>query len=55
MAVFFDKPTTVFDEAPFQLAAMSPFVLPFVAAQMLLKGYSDSGKMGTEPDYAFPL
>lgn len=42
MSVFFDKQATVFDEAPFQLAAMSPFVLPFVGAEMLLAGYQDA-------------
>jgi len=42
MAVFFDKQATVFDEAPFQLAAMSPFVLPFIGAEMLLAGYQDA-------------
>ena len=42
MAVYFDKQATVFDEAPFQLAAISPFVLPFVGLQMLIAGYQDS-------------
>jgi hypothetical protein len=42
MAVFFDKQATVFDEAPFQLAAMSPFVLPFIGAEMLAYGYQDA-------------
>lgn len=42
MAVFFDKQAIVFDQAPFQLAALSPFVLPAVAAQMILSGYADS-------------
>ena len=42
MAVFFDKQATAFDEAPFQLAAMSPFVLPSVAATMDSQNYFDS-------------
>jgi hypothetical protein len=42
MAVFFDKPATVFDEAPFGLAAISPAVLPYVAGQMLAYGYQDA-------------
>lgn len=42
MAVFFDKQATVFDEAPFQPAAVSPLVLPFVGAEMLAAGYSDA-------------
>ncbi|MDP1635517.1 MAG: hypothetical protein Q8L69_12655 [Gallionellaceae bacterium] len=42
MAVFFDKQATVFDEAPFQPAAVSPLVLPFVGAEMLASGYSDA-------------
>lgn len=42
MAVFFDKQATVFDEAPFQPAALSPFVLPFIGAQMIASGYQDS-------------
>lgn len=41
MAVFFDKQATVFDEAPFQPAAISKFVLPFLSAQMLIAGYQD--------------
>jgi Ca2+-binding RTX toxin-like protein len=42
MAVFFDKSSTVFDEAPFGLAAISPVVLPYVAEQMLAYGYQDA-------------
>ncbi|MEQ1814342.1 MAG: Mbeg1-like protein, partial [Candidatus Nitrotoga sp.] len=42
MAVFFDKSATVFDEAPFGLAAISPFVLPVVAAQMFAYNYEDA-------------
>ena len=41
MSVFFDKPATVFDQAPFQPAAMSPIVLSFIGAQMLIAGYQD--------------
>ncbi|MGA7180532.1 MAG: calcium-binding protein [Thiobacillaceae bacterium] len=42
MAVYFNKQATVFDEAPFQLAAVNPLVTASVAEYMLLKGYSDS-------------
>jgi hypothetical protein len=41
MAVFFNKQATVFDEAPFQPAAMSPLVLAGVAALMLASGSVD--------------
>lgn len=42
MAVYFNKSATVFDEAPFQLAALNPVVTDAVAAWMLTKGYSDN-------------
>jgi hypothetical protein len=41
MAVYFNKSATVFDEAPFQLAALNPLVTDAVAAYMIAKGYSD--------------
>jgi Ca2+-binding RTX toxin-like protein len=41
MAVFFDKPATVFDAAPFQLAAVNPLVLTALEARLLLNGYTD--------------
>ena len=41
MAVFFDKQATVFDEAPFQLAALNPSVLAAAAATMAASGYLD--------------
>jgi len=42
MAVYFNKAATVFDEAPFQVAALNPFVTDTVALYMIAKGYSDS-------------
>lgn len=42
MAVFFNKQATVFDEAPFQLAALSPSVLAAAAATMAASGYLDA-------------
>ena len=39
MAVYFDKQATVFDEAPFQLAALNPLVTDAVGAYMIAKGY----------------
>ncbi len=42
MAVYFDKQATVFDEAPFQLAALNPLVTDAVGAYMIAKGYLDS-------------
>ena len=42
MAVYFDKQATVFDEAPFQLAALNPLVTDAVGAYMISKGYLDS-------------
>lgn len=42
MAVYFDKQATVFDEAPFQLAAVNPLVTEAVSVYMLGKGYWDS-------------
>lgn len=42
LAVYFNKQATVFDEAPFQLAALNPVVTDAVAVWMLTKGYSDS-------------
>jgi hypothetical protein len=41
MAVYFDKPATVFDEAPFQLAAINPLVTDAVGVYMIAKGYVD--------------
>lgn len=41
MAVFFDKKATVFDEAPFQLAAISPAVLSAAATTMAVSGSWD--------------
>src|ERR1700690_3172210 len=42
MAVYFNKQATVFDEAPFQLAAVNPLVSDAVGAYMIAKGYVDS-------------
>lgn len=42
MAVYFDKQATVFDEAPFQLAALNPLVTDAVGVYMIAKGYLDS-------------
>jgi hypothetical protein len=42
MAVFFDKQATTFDEAPFQLAALSPQVLTGVTSFMTANGMKDS-------------
>ena len=41
MAVYFNKQATVFDEAPFQLAALNPLVTDAVGAYMIAKGYVD--------------
>ena len=41
MAVFFDKQAVVFDEAPFQPAAVNPLLLPALAAAMVTAGYVD--------------
>ena len=42
MAIYFDKQATTFDEAPFQLAAMSPIVKENVSIYMDTKVYIDS-------------
>jgi hypothetical protein len=42
MAVLFDKQATVFDEAPFQLAAVNPTLLPSYIAAMIAAGQWDS-------------
>ena len=42
MAVYFDRPATTFDSAPFQVGAVSPVALATYAAQMALYGYSDA-------------
>ncbi|MFZ5774963.1 MAG: lipase family protein [Thermodesulfobacteriota bacterium] len=42
MAVYFDRQATVFDEAPFQLAALSPVVLAAAASTMASSGYQDA-------------
>lgn len=47
MAVYFDKQATVFDEAPFQVAALNPLVTDAVGAYMIAKGYVD----GSFADY----
>ena len=41
MAVLFDKPATVFDAAPFGLAAINPALLPSYGAAMATSGYRD--------------
>ncbi len=41
MAVFFDKPAMVFDEAPFELSARNPLILSSLEASLLLTGYAD--------------
>ncbi|OZA23860.1 MAG: hypothetical protein B7X93_11840, partial [Hydrogenophilales bacterium 17-61-9] len=47
MAVYFDKQATVFDEAPFQVAALNPLVTDAVGVYMIAKGYVD----GSFADY----
>jgi len=42
MAVFFDRPATIFDPAPFQVGALSPVALTTYVAQMLGNGFSDA-------------
>ncbi|HLO62597.1 MAG TPA: hypothetical protein VK165_06490 [Azonexus sp.] len=42
MSVYFNKLATVFDEAPFQIAALNPYVTDTVAAYMITKGYNDA-------------
>lgn len=39
MAIYFDKEAVVFDEAPFQIAALNPIVTAAVVTYMALKGY----------------
>ncbi|MDP2109432.1 MAG: hypothetical protein Q8N48_00845, partial [Thiobacillus sp.] len=41
MAVMFDKQATVFDQAPFQPAAVNPALMPSYAAAMAAAGYVD--------------
>ncbi len=41
MSVFFNKPATVFAQAPFQLTAQNPVVLSALQASLLLNGYLD--------------
>lgn len=41
MAVLFDKPAVVFDQAPFKLAAVSPLVLTGAIATLAASGYAD--------------
>jgi Ca2+-binding RTX toxin-like protein len=41
MAVLFDKQAMVFDQAPFQPAAMNPVLLPTYATAMAASGYTD--------------
>ncbi len=41
MAVFFDTPATVFDEAPFQLTALNSIILSALELSLLAGGYTD--------------
>lgn len=41
MAVWFDRPATVFDEAPFELTARNPAFTAITKAALWLAGYSD--------------
>lgn len=41
LAVWFNRPAVVFDEAPFQLSAANPVIYALVKAQLALAGYSD--------------
>ena len=40
MAVWFDRPAVVFDEAPFELTALNPVVMAAIATAMNLSGYA---------------
>jgi Ca2+-binding RTX toxin-like protein len=40
MAVWFDRPAVVFDEAPFEATALNPIVMAAMAASLTLSGYS---------------
>ena len=42
MAVFFNRPATTFDEAPFLLAALNPIFISALEATLLANGFADS-------------
>ncbi|MFZ5502288.1 MAG: lipase family protein, partial [Pseudomonadota bacterium] len=42
MSVWFNRPATTFDEAPFEATALNPLVMASVSAYLGAKGYSDS-------------
>lgn len=42
MSVWFNKPATIFDEAPFEASALNPLLMAAVSAYLGLNGYSDS-------------
>ena len=46
MAVWFNRPAEVFDEAPFELTARSPWVIPATKAALALAGFSDPAFTG---------
>ncbi|MBI5907007.1 MAG: DUF2974 domain-containing protein, partial [Burkholderiales bacterium] len=46
MAVWFDRPAVVFDEAPFEMTARSPWVIPATKVALALAGYSDDAFTG---------
>lgn len=41
MAVFFNKPAVVFDEAPFQMTAIDPLIVSALEVSLLAAGYTD--------------
>jgi hypothetical protein len=52
MAVYFDKKAVVFDEAPFQIAAIDPLFTSEVGLYMKTKGYSDIQRLAQRLDAA---
>ena len=51
MAVWYNRPAVVFDEAPFELTAISPVQLGLVRAFLLAKGYFNNAMDNAISDF----
>lgn len=53
LAVWFNRPATVFADAPFEASALNPLVMGYVAGYLALHGYSDPEFVGFINSYTF--
>jgi trimeric autotransporter adhesin len=51
LAVWFNRPATIFADAPFEATALNPLVMGYVAGYLALNGYSDPDFVNFIPSY----